>query len=99
MLIRDNKSDNLIFMKKILTATEVSRNFSEVLKMVELGQEIEITRGKKTIALLSPKGESSGSKLAELLKTSGSVFDEELVGNIQKSKQQQADPDLNRIRV
>jgi prevent-host-death family protein len=53
LLIERTKSDNLIFMKKIMTATEVARNFSEVLDSVQAGDEITITRGNKAIALLS----------------------------------------------
>ena len=47
-----NKSDNLISMKKIMTATEVARNFSEVLDAVEAGDEITITRCNKPVAVL-----------------------------------------------
>ena len=47
-----NESDNLISMKKIMTATEVARNFSEVLDAVEAGDEITITRGNKPVAVL-----------------------------------------------
>lgn len=48
-----NNSDNLISMKE-LSATEVSRNFSEVLDLVEAGEEIIIKRGKKGIAKITP---------------------------------------------
>ena len=99
MLIEQDKSDNLIYMNKKMTATEVSRNFSEVLKLVESGEEVVITRGKKTVAVISPKAQTSGEKLAELLSTSGSVFDDELVGNIEEAKKAQADPELNRTRI
>jgi prevent-host-death family protein len=51
-LLVNNESDNLIFVKKTMTATEVARNFSQVLDAVEDGDEIEITRGKKVIASL-----------------------------------------------
>jgi hypothetical protein len=44
-LMLKNESDNLIPMKKIMTATEVARNFSEVLDAVANGEEITITRG------------------------------------------------------
>ena len=93
------KSDNLIYMNKKMTATEVSRNFSEVLKLVESGEEVVITRGKKTVAVISPKSQTSGEKLAELLSASDSVFDDELVGNIEAAKKAQADPELNRTRI
>ena len=51
MMLND-KSDNLIFVKKTMTATEVARNFSEVLDAVEAGDEITITRGNKPVAVL-----------------------------------------------
>lgn len=99
MLRVQTKSDNLIFMKRTMTATEVSRNFSEVLKLIESGTEIEITRAKKTIAVLSPKTQTSGSRLAELLSTSGSVFDDELVQSVREFRESQSDPALNRTRI
>ena len=52
-LILETQSDNLIPMKKTMTATEVARNFSAVLDAVAAGDEIEITRGKEAIAVLS----------------------------------------------
>ena len=51
-LMLNNESDNLISMKKTMTATEVARNFSDVLDAVVAGDEITITRGKKPIAVL-----------------------------------------------
>ena len=61
-----NKSDNLISMKKIMTATEVARNFSEVLDAVEAGDEITITRGNKPVAVL---GEAKAVPNSIALKT------------------------------
>lgn len=52
-LMQQIQSDNLISMKKIMTATEVARNFSEVLDLIEAGDEITITRGSKVVALLT----------------------------------------------
>lgn len=52
-LVSTHLSDNLISMKKV-TATEASRNFSEILDLVDAGEEIVITRGKKEIARISP---------------------------------------------
>jgi prevent-host-death family protein len=37
-----------------MTATEVARNFSEVLDAVEAGEEIVVLRGKKEIARIVP---------------------------------------------
>lgn len=46
-------SDNLISMRE-MTATEVARNFSEVLDAVEAGEEIVVLRGKKEVARIVP---------------------------------------------
>lgn len=55
-------------MKKTLTATEVARNFSNVLDSVERGDEVSITRGKRVIATLSPAiQKSNGAKMASFL--------------------------------
>ena len=62
-LIATDKSDNLIFVKKTMTATEVARNFSEVLDAVEAGDEIEITRGKKAIAVLKKSSEPTANSV------------------------------------
>lgn len=48
------KSDNLIFMKKRMTATEVSRNFSAVIDAVASGETVEVIRGKTPVAVISP---------------------------------------------
>ena len=68
MLIQDNKSDNLISMTKTMTATEVSRNFSDVLDLVEGGETVFITRGKKVIAKFEGmRRETSGKTIADFL--------------------------------
>jgi len=63
-LLEEQLSDNLILMKKIMTATEVARNFSDVLDAVANGDEITITRGNKPIAVMgSVKEEVPNSAL------------------------------------
>ena len=63
-LLEAQLSDNLINMKKTMTATEVARNFSDVLDAVVAGDEITITRGKRPIAVLgSVKEEIPNSAL------------------------------------
>ena len=63
-LLEQQQSDNLIDMKKIMTATEVARNFSDVLDAVANGDEITITRGNKPIAVMgSVKEEIPNSAL------------------------------------
>jgi antitoxin (DNA-binding transcriptional repressor) of toxin-antitoxin stability system len=37
-----------------MTATEVSRSFSDVLNRVNAGEEIEVTRDGTTVAIISP---------------------------------------------
>lgn len=51
-----------------MTATEVSRSFSDVLDLVENGETIFITRGKKVIAKFEKvRNETSGKRLVDLL--------------------------------
>jgi len=51
-----------------MTATEVSRSFSDVLDLVENGETVFITRGKKVIAKFEKVcNETSGKRLADLL--------------------------------
>lgn len=68
LLLEKIESDNLISMKKVMTATEVARNFSAVLDAVTAGDEIEITRGKESIALLTqaPPKKTVASLLAQM---------------------------------
>ena len=82
-LIVKNQSDNLISMKRVMTATEVARNFSEVLDAIEAGDEITITRGNRAIALLSearepiPNSILMAKKLEEHFAKYGTISDEE----------------------
>jgi prevent-host-death family protein len=75
-LLQESLSDNLINMKKTMTATEVARNFSDVLDAVVAGDEITITRGKRPIAVLSevkktvPNSVALKAALDEYYKTS-----------------------------
>lgn len=73
-LLEKTKSDNLISMKKTMTATEVARNFSEVLDLVEAGDEVEITRGNKVIAMLSGKPHPTVKDLLEAVANFHSQF-------------------------
>lgn len=69
-LLLEDKSDNLISMKKVMTATEVARNFSDVLDGIANGDEVIITRGNKPIAVLGNVKEEIPNSLllAEALK-------------------------------
>lgn len=79
-LISINKSDNLIFMAKTMTATEVARNFSEVLDTVANGETIEITRGKAVLAVLAPKASTTWEDLIKAARESEREL-EALTGN------------------
>jgi prevent-host-death family protein len=64
MLIEKTESDNLIYMKRVMTATEVARNFSEVLDQVVAGDQIVITRGNIEIVVMnSASSQEPNSKL------------------------------------
>lgn len=73
-MLEEDESDNLIFMKR-MTATEVARNFSAVLDQVENGEEVEITRGNKVVAVMKfepPK--HTYAKLLESIKARHKEF-------------------------
>jgi len=73
---KNKESDNLICMKKMMTATEVARNFREVLNAVEAGDEIEITRGKKVIAVMKPETNAkNGAALIRALQERRDKYD------------------------
>lgn len=54
---------------KTMTATEVARNFSEVLTAVERDHEtIEVTRGGKQIATINPTSTGNAAAVLRLLR-------------------------------
>jgi prevent-host-death family protein len=61
-----------------LTATDVARNFSDVLNRVAGGEEIEITRNGSTVALLKPPRRQflSPEEFRELMASAPPVDDE-----------------------
>ena len=62
------KSDNLIYMKDV-TATEATRNFSDLLDAVEHRSESFVVRRRgKPIARISPASVSTGSAVKRLLR-------------------------------
>jgi antitoxin (DNA-binding transcriptional repressor) of toxin-antitoxin stability system len=57
-------------MTKTMTATEVSRSFSDALDQVAAGETILITRGKTVIAQLGGvENLTSGRQLAQILRS------------------------------
>lgn len=77
------KSDNLISMSpKIMTATEVARNFSAVIKEVSTGEEVDIVKGNVVIARIlppagfQPNGAALLKSLTKLLKDNAEIMAE-----------------------
>lgn len=54
-----------------MTATEVARNFSQILNRVAAGEEIVVTRSGAPVALIEPPKEAlvSASRLREIMAT------------------------------
>jgi prevent-host-death family protein len=67
---------------KLMTATEVSRNFAAVLDAVEHGETITITRGNHRIARLGPEPRMSAREVLEKLANRGERVDEDYRSDI-----------------
>lgn len=52
---------------RILTATEASRGFSDLLDAVERGETVMVTRGNRTIARIAPVPAGTGRSLRAAL--------------------------------
>jgi prevent-host-death family protein len=52
---------------RTMTATEASRNFSELLDAIERGETITITRGRHPVAEIGPAHRRTGSDLRAAL--------------------------------
>lgn len=68
-----------------LTATEASRSFSEVLNRATAGEEIEITRGGTTVAVIGPPRARmlSAERFRELMRSAPPV-DEAFVNDLRE---------------
>jgi prevent-host-death family protein len=77
-----------------LSATEVARNFSDVLNRVAAGEEIEIVRNGAPVAvLLSPRARTlPASRLRALLQALPSV-DEDFAEDLRKIRRESGYPD------
>ena len=66
-----------------MTATEASRNFSELLDMIETGETIRITRGSELVAEIGPARRRTGEDLeAALLAADLPPLDDDLERDI-----------------
>lgn len=50
-----------------MTATEASRNFSDLLDAIERGETVTITRGSRPVAEISPARRRTGADLRAVL--------------------------------
>ena len=66
-----------------MTATEASRNFSDLLDLVESGETVRITRGNELVAEVGPARRRTGADLeAALLAADLPPLDEDLERDI-----------------
>lgn len=66
-----------------MSATEASRNFSDLLDLVEAGETVRITRGHDLVAEVGPVHRRSGAELeAALLAADLPPLDDDLEGDI-----------------
>jgi antitoxin (DNA-binding transcriptional repressor) of toxin-antitoxin stability system len=54
---------------RTITATEASRNFSDLLDAIERGETVTITRGHHAVAEMSPARRRTGAGLRAALET------------------------------
>ncbi|WP_461003254.1 type II toxin-antitoxin system Phd/YefM family antitoxin [Streptomonospora sediminis] len=52
---------------RTMTATEASRNFSDLLDAIEHGETVTITRGRHPVAEIRPASRRTGADLREAL--------------------------------
>ncbi|MBW1601916.1 type II toxin-antitoxin system Phd/YefM family antitoxin [Streptomyces sp. JJ66] len=65
---------------RVMTATEVSRNFAAVLDHAEHGETIIITRGGRRLATLSPAAAGNGAAIKEFLR--GTPVDDDFAADV-----------------
>ena len=61
---------------KLMTASEVSRNFASVIDLAARGETIVVTRGGKRVATISAAPAANGAALAGLLATHQGSLDD-----------------------
>lgn len=69
---------------RLMTATEVSRNFAAVLDAVERGETITITRGKQRVATMSPTPPSNGKEFKEFMAAWQGKLDDDWAADIRE---------------
>ncbi|WP_026930245.1 type II toxin-antitoxin system Phd/YefM family antitoxin [Glycomyces tenuis] len=76
---------------KLMTATEVSRNFSAVLDAVEHGETVTITRGSVRVATLSPAPPSNGKAFKEFMEAWRGKLDDEWEADVLSARESAID--------
>ena len=56
---------------RTMTATEASRNFSDLLDLIETGETVRITRGTEPVAEIGPARRRTGADLEAALLAAG----------------------------
>lgn len=67
---------------KVMSASEVSRNFASVLDSVTHGETIVVTRGGKRLATISAAPVANGTALADFLVSRQGTLDESFADDV-----------------
>lgn len=67
---------------RMMTASEVSRNFASVLDRAAHGETIVVTRGGKRLATIAPAAAANGSALAGFLSSRRGTLDEAFADDV-----------------
>ncbi len=77
-----------------MTATDASRNFSEVLNRVAGGEEIELTRSGAAVAVISPsKSRLIGAERFRELIASAPPLDPDFAGDVRIARESAGPPE------
>ncbi len=82
-------------LMRVLTATEASRSFSDLLDAVERGERVTITRGNRPIAEIGPARRRTGADLRAALAdvpAPDERFSEDIAGALALLTNESADP-------
>lgn len=80
---------------RTITATEASRNFSDLLDAIERGETVTITRGHHAVAEMRPARRMTGADLREALENvppPDDRFVEDISGALALISSEEADP-------
>lgn len=67
---------------KVMTASDVSRNFASVLDRVDRGETIVVTRGGRRLATISAAPAANGAALADFLVSHRATLDETFADDV-----------------